>query len=45
LWRALAHKVFTGGDRLDVTISAPHLKPERIEFTFRTSREPSARLL
>ncbi len=45
LWRALAHKVFTAGDRLDVTIAAPHLKPERIEFTFRTSREPSARLL
>jgi hypothetical protein len=45
LWRALAHKAFTAGDRLDVTISAAHLKAERIEFTFRTGRKPGARLL
>jgi hypothetical protein len=45
LWRALAHKVFTAGDKLHVEISAPHLKPERIEFTIRVGRKPGARLL
>jgi len=45
LWRALAHKVFTAGDRLEVTISAPHLMTERIEFTFRNGSKPAARLL
>jgi hypothetical protein len=45
LWRALAHKVFTAGSRLDVTITAPHLKAERIEFTFRDGGKPGARLL
>jgi hypothetical protein len=45
LWRALAHKTFTAGNKLDVTISAPHLKAERIEFTIRNGRKPGARLL
>ena len=45
LWRALASKVFSAGHRLDVTISAPRLKAERIEFAFRANRKPGARLL
>jgi hypothetical protein len=45
LWRALAHKTFTAGDRLDVTVSSAGLKTERIEFTIRNGRKPGARLL
>jgi hypothetical protein len=33
------------GRELQATISAPHLKAERIELTFRDGHKPGARLL
>jgi hypothetical protein len=45
LWRALGHKFFSAGNKLDVTISAPHLTAEHLEFTIRTGRKPAAHVL
>ena len=45
LWTALEHATFHRGDRLEVTIRAPHLRPEPIEFRIRSGHRPTARLL
>jgi hypothetical protein len=45
LWTGLRHATFHAGDRLEVTIRAPHSRPEPIEFRIRSGRRPTARLL
>jgi hypothetical protein len=45
LWTELRHRVFRVGERLRVTISAPHHHSEPIEFVFRAGHKPRARLL
>jgi hypothetical protein len=45
LWTALRHATFHAGDRLEVTIRAPHSRPEPIEFRIHSGRRPTARLL
>jgi hypothetical protein len=45
LWTALKHATFHAGDRLEVTIRAPHARPEPIEFRIHRGRQPTVRLL
>jgi hypothetical protein len=45
LLRGLSGKRFAAGNRLRITITAPHRQPERIELDMRNNRQPTARLL
>ncbi len=45
LWTALKHATFHAGESLEVTIRAPHSRPEPIEFRIRAGLRPTARLL
>ncbi len=45
LWHELASATFRAGDRLQVTIRAPHRRAEPIELRIRAGRRPTARLL
>jgi hypothetical protein len=45
LWNALEQVTFHRGDRLRLTIRAPHARPESIEFRIRPGRRPTVRLL
>jgi hypothetical protein len=45
LLRALGGKRFASGNRLRITVSAPHRRAERIELDIRNNRQPRARLL
>lgn len=45
LWTELKHATLHAGDRLMLTIRAPHRHPEPIEFHIRSGRTPTARLL
>ncbi len=45
LWTALEKVTLRAGDRLQLTIRAPHRRPEPIEFRILAGRTPTARLL
>ncbi|MGH2909339.1 MAG: hypothetical protein ACRDK8_08605, partial [Solirubrobacteraceae bacterium] len=45
LWTALRKVTLRAGDRLQLTIRAPHRRPEPIEFRILAGRTPTARLL
>jgi hypothetical protein len=45
LLRELTGRRFTAGNRLFITVTAPHLAAERIQLQIRTGRVPQARLL
>jgi hypothetical protein len=45
LLRAVQGRRFTVGDRLLITVSAPHRRTERIELEIRDNRRPRARLV
>lgn len=45
LWCSLTGRLFSTGDRLPVTITAPRRRAERIAFVIRNNRLSLARLL
>jgi hypothetical protein len=45
LLSGLAGRNFRAGDKLRLTVTAPHLKSEKIQVTIRNNRIPQARLL
>ncbi|HEY6524125.1 MAG TPA: hypothetical protein VIY10_10175 [Solirubrobacteraceae bacterium] len=45
LLRELTGRRFAAGNRLSITVSAPHLAPERIQLQIRSGRVPQGRLL
>jgi hypothetical protein len=45
LLRALGGKRFRAGNRLRITVTAPHRQAERIELDMRNNRQPRARLV
>jgi hypothetical protein len=45
LVKSLAGDRFRSGDKLRITITAPHLKAERVQLTMRYNRKPTAQLL
>jgi hypothetical protein len=45
LLRGLAERRLTEGDRLELTVTAPHRRAERIQLQIRDNRAPVARLL
>jgi hypothetical protein len=43
--RELSRAAFLAGDRLEITVSAPGLRPERFNVRFRFGRKPTGRVL